>query len=137
MWLTLPLPLLANPLGIAIAQIVSPYIVTEVREISLMVTTLLTITCFILSLSLPQLWVYIIPAGVGAILSLCFLYRSSPLTPPTAGGDTPHLPFIKGLISVRMEGGREGERDRKSLTFILSNQCCILYSLLTAHTASN
>ena len=108
MWLTLPLPLLANPLGIAIAQIVSPYIVTEVQEISLMVTTSLTITCFILSL--PQLWVYIIPAGVGAILSLCFLYRSSPLTPPTAGGDTPHLPFIKGLISVRMEGGREGGR---------------------------
>ncbi|XP_003383915.1 PREDICTED: major facilitator superfamily domain-containing protein 7-a-like [Amphimedon queenslandica] len=72
----------ANPLGIAVAQIVSPYIVTDVQKLPTM------------------LWVYIIPAGVGALLSFSFIYRSSPPIPPTASGDTPNLPFVKGLKSA-------------------------------------
>ena len=72
----------ANPLGVAIAQIISPYIVTDVQKLPVM------------------LWVYIIPAGIGALLSLSFIWCSSPVIPPTASGDTPHLSFIKGLKSA-------------------------------------
>ncbi|XP_003386874.1 PREDICTED: major facilitator superfamily domain-containing protein 7-like [Amphimedon queenslandica] len=72
----------ANPLGVAIAQIASPYIVTDIQKLPVM------------------LWVYIIPAGIGALFSISFIWRSSPAIPPTSSHDTAHLPFIKGLKSA-------------------------------------
>lgn len=72
----------ANPLGIAVAFLASPQLVTHTKDV------------FTLS------WVYLIPAGVGAVLSVLTFWRNRPPTPPSLTAEHQQDSFFKGLKCV-------------------------------------
>ena len=45
------------------------------------------------------MWIYIIPAGIGAIFSVVY-YNDHPPVPPSPSGDYKQEKFFKGLIDV-------------------------------------
>ncbi len=45
------------------------------------------------------MWIYIIPAGVGALLSIVY-YKDRPPVPPTNSGDYKQEKFFKGVKDV-------------------------------------
>ena len=45
------------------------------------------------------MWIYIIPAGIGALLSVVY-YKDRPPVPPTQSGDHKQERFFKGIKDV-------------------------------------
>lgn len=45
------------------------------------------------------MWIYVIPAGLGTLLSVVY-YRERPPTPPSASGDHKQEKFFRGLKDV-------------------------------------
>ncbi|CAI9738735.1 solute carrier family 49 member A3-like isoform X1 [Octopus vulgaris] len=70
---------MANPLGILVANLVSPAIVTNKDRMPLL------------------LEIYTIPAVLGAVMATLGVCRSVPPTPPTASAEKPSEPFLVGL----------------------------------------
>ena len=72
----------ANPLGIAVAFLASPHLVVQSADV------------FTLS------WVYLIPAGVGVVLTVLTFWRNRPPTPPSLAAEHKQDSFFKGVKSV-------------------------------------
>ena len=72
----------ANPLGIAIAFLASPHLVVQSPDV------------FTLS------WVYLIPAGVGVVLTVLTFWRNRPPTPPSLAAEHKQDSFFKGVKTV-------------------------------------
>jgi FLVCR family MFS transporter 7 len=71
---------IANPIGLAVAQLASPYIVTSTEHLPRM------------------LWIYTVPAGVATVVVAVAFWWSKPPLPPTAtSDDNPSPPFFRGL----------------------------------------
>ena len=87
----------ANPLGIAVTQVLAPQVVKSTADLPTLVSGAIA-TKIIDSFSV-QLWILIIPAGIGGLLSLCYI-RSKPDIPPAPSGDIEQEPFLKGIWKV-------------------------------------
>ena len=72
----------ANPLGMAIAFLASPHLVVQSPDV------------FTLS------WVYLIPAGVGVVLTVLTFWRNCPPTPPSLAAEQKQDSFFKGVKTV-------------------------------------
>ncbi|CAH1782577.1 unnamed protein product [Owenia fusiformis] len=70
---------MSNPLGILIANVVSPAIVYDVSKFQLMII------------------IFAIPAGVGVIMATAGIWSSVPPTPPTSSAANVSEPFFEGL----------------------------------------
>ena len=73
-----------NPVGLAIVQLATPFIVAATEDI-------VTMT-----------WVYTIPAAVGFVLALVAFWKNKPPTPPSSGTESDPEPFLKGLKQVHV-----------------------------------
>lgn len=73
----------ANPIGLAIVQLITPYIVTSTGDIERM------------------LWIYAIPAAVSFIVTIIAFWYKEPPIPPAPIGDRDHVPsFWRGLLDT-------------------------------------
>ena len=99
----------ANPIGLAIVQVLTPYIVNSAGDIERMVSSTplpFSLIIDLLSISFahtmnPQLWIYAIPAGVTFIVTIIAFWYKEPAIPPAPSGDRDHVPsFWKGLLEV-------------------------------------
>ena len=116
-----PSPPIANPIGLAVAQLASSYIVTSTDRIPMMVRPPPLPACLPASLSLLtlslshshspslppsplplQLWIYTIPAGVAAVLTVIAYWWNKPPLPPAPTSEESSDPprFFRGLWMV-------------------------------------
>ncbi|KAL5471602.1 hypothetical protein EMCRGX_G029731 [Ephydatia muelleri] len=75
---------IGNPVGLALVQLVTPFIVTGVEGISTMT------------------WIYTIPAALSFVLALVAFWQNKPPTPPSPSTESNPEPFLKGIKQVLM-----------------------------------
>ena len=110
----------ANPIGLAIVQVITPYIVNSAGDIERMVSCFPTLSpplshlmySFFLCIHThthththtrtdSQLWIYAIPAGVTFIITIIAFWYKEPAIAPAPSGDRDHVPsFWRGLLEV-------------------------------------
>ena len=90
---------LANTLGVAAVQVISPEVVKNSTDLPTLVGDSAMHHLNVQHTIIIQLWILIIPAGIGGLLSLTYIHSKPPI-PPAPSGNVWQEPFFKGLKLV-------------------------------------
>lgn len=91
---------LGNPVGLGMAQLISPHVVTSLDHFSTLVRELLALVLgrYLMYVhTFLQHLIYTLPAAVAAGCTAVAYWRNKPPTPPTPSAHRDPTPFLKGL----------------------------------------
>lgn len=93
---------LGNPIGLALALLISPQVVTSLDKFQILVSAAFYVEVLgtLSDLLSPQHLIFTVPAVVGAVSTVVAYWRNKPATPPAPSAHRDPTPFLRGLAKA-------------------------------------